>query len=337
MLLPFPGGPETMLLLLLALLLEGLLGHSTWLERLLPRPATLIAAAARWSDRRLNRIDRSDSTRQLRGSLLLAMFLLLAVITGLAVTLFARYAPAAYGWVLELVVVMRCLTARQPWLGLRDVLTAMDSKGPEPARLQAGRIAVATMTDRQLWALDQHGLIRAALEGAARALARQIVAPVLSYLAFGLPGLLVWTVAETMERCIGLPEPRYQAFGRRAAQLGALLGWLPAWLTALLLLLAALFVPGATPGGVWPALSTAQGHPSGTAALPVAALAGALGLALGGPRREGDRTLQEAWLGKGRARAVPRDLRRAMVLHHVSLLLVAVPVGLAAWLVLRFA
>lgn len=330
MLLPLPGGPEALLILLMALLIDAAVGDARPLDRFLPPPGLLAADAVRWFDKRLNRIDRSDGARRLRGGLVAVALVLLAVAAGAALTVLTRFAP--WGWAVELLVVARAVGVRKPWAGLRDVLVALDTGG-----VAAGRDAVAALTDRQSWSLDLHGVVRAGVEAAARDLDRRSVGPILWYALLGLPGLLLWTTVEAMERAIGHATPRYIAFGRTAARLGRVLGWPSARLTALLIAIAALFVPRASG---WSALRTAvrfaPGHPAGNAAWPAAALAGALGLALGGPRREGEATVSEPWLGDGRARALPRDIRPALVLYHVTVLVAAGLVAAAGVLALRF-
>ena len=96
----------------------------------------------------------------------------------------------------------------------------------------------------------------------------------------------------------------------------ALLLWLPARLAALLLVPATAVVPGASPSGALAVLKRdRRKFPDGLAGWPVAALAGGLGLALGGPPGGA------AWIGDGRARAEAADLRRALYLLAVGCLL----------------
>lgn len=332
MLLPLPAGAETLLILLLALLLDAFLGDWRLLNRYIPRPRALAARAGDWLDRRLNRIERSDATRRLRGLLTVLFLMLAALVGGTAVTVVARLLP--YGWMLELLLVLRCVAVRQPWVGMRGVLDALS--GPD-ASLEAGRSALAEISDRQSWRLDLHGVVRAAAEAGARDLARRVVAPAFWYALLGLPGMLAWTVADALAATIGHDTPRYADFGAAAARTGRIMGWLPARLTGGLLALGALFVPGAQGlGAVRAMLATAPGHPARDDAWPVAALAGALDLSLAGPRREGDMVVKEPWLGDGRARAQPADLRPALVLYHVTVMLTGLLAGAAGLALLRF-
>jgi adenosylcobinamide-phosphate synthase len=95
----------------------------------------------------------------------------------------------------------------------------------------------------------------------------------------------------------------------------------PARLAGAFITIAALFVPGAAVARAWHTmLADAAKHRSVNAGWPEAAAAGALGLSLAGPRRYGGVTVQDAWMGDGRARATAVDIRRALLLYVVACL-----------------
>lgn len=314
MLLPFSGGVDTLLLLVIALVLDACIGDSGLLRRFLPGPADLVARLVTALDRRLNRIDRSDRVRRARGSLVTLLLLALGGLVGFCLSVLVRALPA--GGFVELLILVRCLTLRLPWGAMGRTVKALESGGGEPARQ-----AVGPLTDRQLWSLDDHGVVRAGVEGAARALTHGVVAPSLFYALFGLAGLLAWAAIDGVARIIGHDTPRHQHFGALARRLSSLLGLPAALIAALVLLLAASFVPRANAMRGLRDLRAARGHPMGADALPVAAFAGVLDLSVAGPRREGDRVVKEAWLGAGRARAVSRDLRAGMALYATATLI----------------
>ncbi len=315
MLLPFSGGVDTLLLLVIALVLDACIGDSGLLRRFLPGPPDLVARLVILLDRRLNRIDRSDAVRRARGSLV-ALLLLLGLLVGFCLSVLVRVLPA--GGIIELLIVTRCLTLRLPWGAMGRTIKALEAGDGEAARQ-----AVGPLTDRQLWSLDDHGVVRAGVEGAARALTLGVVAPALFYALFGLAGLLGWAAIDGTARIIGHDTGRHQNFGALARRLSALFGLPAALLGTLVILLTAPFVPHASIRQGWRDLQTAKGHPAGTNALPVAAFAGVLGLSVAGPRREGDRVVKEPWLGSGRARAMARDLRAATALYAIAAVIAA--------------
>ncbi len=111
---------------------------------------------------------------------------------------------------------------------------------------------------------------------------------------------------------IGHRTPRHAAFGFAAAKLDDVVNFVPARLSVFWVVIAALFVPGSVTGGAWRAVRRdARGHPSPNAGWPEAAFAGALGLRLGGPRAYAGTTVDDAWIGSGKAPCT-QDIRRAL-------------------------
>ena len=114
------------------------------------------------------------------------------------------------------------------------------------------------------------------------------------------------------------------------------MNWVPARIAGGLIALAAFVVPGAGPRRAWRVmLRDAPRHSSPNAGWPEAAMAGALGLALLGPRRyEGEAAADAAWLGDGRKDATAHDLRRTVCVFAaacalVALLTAAIAAGMA--------
>ena len=130
---------------------------------------------------------------------------------------------------------------------------------------------------------------------------------------------------------------RYRDFGRFAARLDDLVNLPASRLAAGWIALAAATLPGASPGGALRAVRRdAARHRSPNAGWPEAALAGALGLRLGGPRRYGGRVVEDSWMGDGRAGATADDIDRALVLYRRACALqiaavVLVLVAIAPW------
>jgi adenosylcobinamide-phosphate synthase len=115
---------------------------------------------------------------------------------------------------------------------------------------------------------------------------------------------------------IGYRSPRYRAFGWAAARLDDLLNLVPARLGGLLLAAAAVFTAGCRPGhAVTIMLRDGHKHRSLNAGWSEGAMAGALGLALAGPRRYAQGIVADPWVGDGTARAATSDIARALRLY----------------------
>lgn len=314
------GGPGPLLLLLAALALNGYAAGP--LAPFLPLgPTALAARLGGWLDRKLNRPERGDTTRLVRGVLAVLVLGGAAVALGGLIHALARAIP--YGWSVEGLALALCLQVREPWRRVHAVRNALARDG-----LEAARAAVAGLTRRDVAALDDHAVGRAAIEAAAKHLNQGVVTPAFWYILLGLPGVLLWVVLNGLDEAIGHRSPRYEHFGRLAARACDVLNLLPARLTGLLIVVAAAFLGSAKPiAALKTLIKDARYHRSLNAGWPEAAMAGALGLALGGPYRQGEVTVREVWIGQGRARATPTDIDRALALHALTCLVFAGLIG----------
>jgi len=162
------------------------------------------------------------------------------------------------------------------------------------------------------------------------------VAPAFWYLVAGLPGIFVYKTANTLDSMIGYKNPRYRAFGWAAARLDDLLNLVPAPISGLLIAVAAIFGRDTSAGAAARImLRDRRKHRSPNAGWPEAAMAGALGLALAGPRHYHDGVVEDPFLGDGTPIATPGDISRALALYfRACLLLMGLTLG--AWLARHF-
>lgn len=314
---PYPGGlasPETLLLLLLALAIDAAVGDMPGLFRVVPHPVRLAGGVIGALERRLNRDKRSEATRKVRGLLLALVLGSLAAAAGWVVASASRAYP--YGWLLELFFVAVLVAQRGLYNHVRQVSVALRDKG-----LGAAKAAVRHIVGRDLEALDEHGVARAAIESCAENFSDGVVAPAFWYILLGLPGLMAYKAVSTMDSMIGHRSARYRAFGMAAARLDDLLNLVPARIAGALIAVAALFAPTANPARALKTMvGDARKHSSPNAGWPEGAMAGALGLALAGPRRYGEVVADDPWIGDGRARATYQDINRSLYLFAVACL-----------------
>lgn len=192
--------------------------------------------------------------------------------------------------------------------------------------LAAARRMLPTLCGRDPEQLDEAGLARAAVESVAENTSDAVVAPLLWGAMFGLPGLLGYRAANTLDAMIGQRSPRYQRFGWAAARLDDVANLIPARVTGLLAVALAPTVGGSSRRALRILLRDGRRHPSPNAGQCEAAFAGALGVRLGGRNSYQGRAEQRGLLGDGHPAAAP-DISRAV---RLSRLVSAAALGLAA-------
>ena len=291
--------------LLLALVLDALIGDPAWLYRRLPHPVVLIGRAIAALEARSLDPAAPAAAQRRRG--LAASLLVIAAATAAGLLLQALCLGLRHGW-LALAALMSTLLAGR---SLQQHVAAV-ARGLGQS-LADGRLAVARIVGRDPDSLDAHAVARAAIELAAENFSDGVLAPLLWGAVLGLPGMLAYKAINTLDSMVGHRSPRFCHFGRFAARLDDAANWLPARLAALLILAAAALIPDASARAGWHALRCdARDHRSPNAGWPEAAIAGCLGLRLAGPRRYAGALVGDAWMGDGRAEATPADIGRAL-------------------------
>jgi adenosylcobinamide-phosphate synthase len=170
---------------------------------------------------------------------------------------------------------------------------------------------------RDTAALDAAGVARAAIESLAENFSDGVVAPALWMAIAGLPGAAVYKAINTADSMIGHRTERHQAFGWAAARLDDLVNLPASRCAALLIVAAAAVADRAAAAAAWRAVRRdAHRHRSPNAGFPEAAMAGALGLALAGPRVYGGVRVEDALMGDGRREATASDIRTALALYR---------------------
>ncbi len=310
--------------LAVALLLDAFVGDPRWLWSRVPHPVAVLGMAIGWTDRRLNQ--RSPWDRKVRGVLVLIAIIAVSGALGGAIAWLTL--ATTWGWLLEALVVFSLIAQRDLYSHVRNVAVTLRRDG-----LEGGRRAVARIVGRDPDVLDGHGVCRAAIESCAENFADGVVAPVFWYLVAGLPGIMIYKAVNTADSMIGHKTDRYRDFGWASARFDDLLNLIPARLSGLIVVLSAVAMQGADPRAAAQAmLRDARHHKSPNAGWPEAAFAGALSLAIAGPRRYHGEMIRDAWMGNGRAQCTPADIDAVLRLYVYACAITAIAaVSLLGW------
>ncbi|GLH79361.1 cobalamin biosynthesis protein CobD [Bradyrhizobium sp. SSBR45G] len=311
-------------LALAALLIEAVVGYPQIMVRRIGHPVMWIGALIAWADRRWNGAEDSFAVRRGRGAGLVVLLVATMVAIGLAASWLLAVVLGEPVATLILGLLASSLLAQRSL----DAHVAAVADGLEKEGLDGGRRAVAMIVGRDPERLDEAGVSRAAIESLAENFSDGIVAPLVWLVIGGLPGILIYKAVNTADSMIGHLSERHRAFGWAAARLDDLINLPASRLSALWLAAAAVVVPGAS----WIAAlqivrRDASKHHSPNAGWPEAAMAGALGLRLAGPRVYDGETVADAWMGDGRAALTADDIRRALRLYRVACLIQAIVIA----------
>lgn len=204
-------------------------------------------------------------------------------------------------------------------LALRGLLTSVravfKSESLDEARRRLGLIV-----GRDTGGLDREAVWRAAIESLSENASDGVVAP-LFYLALGgLPLAVAYKAVNTLDSMVGYRNERYREFGRASARLDDLLNYLPARLTGLLIVVSSMMVAGrkSAERSLRIMLRDGKKHASPNSGIPEAAMAGALGMRLGGPSTYGGEVVGKPFIGDETSPDAKAAHRRAMGITAVS-------------------
>lgn len=162
--------------------------------------------------------------------------------------------------------------------------------------LQEARQRLSLIVGRDTDNLDEQEILRAVIETVAENLSDGVIAP-LFYLALAGPvGMAAYKAVNTLDSMVGHRNARYKEFGSASARLDDIANFVPARVSAILLCLCAPLAGGSMWRAMITTLRDAQNQPSPNAGFPEAAVAGALGIQLGGLNYYGGVPSRKAFL-----------------------------------------
>jgi adenosylcobinamide-phosphate synthase len=255
----------------IALALDLLIGDPRWLPhpvRLMGRMALALEAPAR----------RYVRNEKFAGILVALCVIMGSVLAGWIILFVSRSLSPMVGDIVSIWILFTTMAAKDLGIHSRRVLKALES-----GDLAGARVAVSHMVGRDTEALDEAGVVRAAVESVAENTVDGVLAPLFFAALLGPLGALAFKAISTLDSTFGYKNARYRNFGWASARLDDVANFIPARLSPLLIGFGALFAGGRPGGAVSMGFRDARKHASPNAGFPEACFAGALGVQLGGP------------------------------------------------------
>jgi adenosylcobinamide-phosphate synthase len=303
--------------LISAFFLDLAIGDPRWL----PHPVRVIGRSIEAMERLLR--DRfGDRHEKAAGVLLVCAVVLpatfIAFVAGRLLLSFSGRPLSVIGALVFIYLVSTTLALRGLISSVRHVITAVREKSLAKARQR-----LAMIVGRDTDSLGEEAILRAAIETLAENLSDGFAAPLLYLVVGGLPLAVAYKAVNTLDSMVGYKNPRYIRFGWAAARLDDAANYIPARITGLILAGAAFFC--SLPGGASYACHAARRsfatmrrdgrkHTSPNSGIPESAMAGALGVRLGGPSVYGGVVVEKPFIGDGGASDYLRSADSAVFL-----------------------
>lgn len=264
-------------------------------------------------ERRLNRRTRTASDRVVRGFAVTILLAFFALGAGYGIDRLGQY---PFGWVASLLLLMSCISVMGPLKVLRVATRRLSAEDT------AGAIAVLQpVYDGDLSQADRHAVIRQALEFGAVRLNQYFIGPVLAFVFLKSPGLLFYVAVMAFYDACGRNLSTSLYFGGTVRALEKLVNTIPSFVTAAAIWLSTFVVAGTHPVEAARAGWTQAGEDKWkNRGRLVAALAGAVGVTLGGAVRRLDGSVDNrGWVGAtgSTAQAGLKELKRGTMIFFI--------------------
>jgi adenosylcobinamide-phosphate synthase len=295
-----------------AMAVDALSGWPSWLFARIGHPVTWLGRLISAIDAAWNRDSDPPAFRRAAGVAGALVVIALSVALG-----WMLQSLLPWGWI-EIVLVGVLAWPLVALRSLHDHVAAVATP-LHAGDIVAAREAVSRIVGRDPATLDEAGIARAAIESLAENASDGIVAPVFWGALFGLPGILGYKAINTLDSMIGHRSERHEAFGWAAARIDDVANFIPARLTGFLFVLLA----ARRSEALSCMTRDARRHRSPNAGWPEAAMAGALGVRLSGPRIYHGSATDEPWLNEGARDPLAADISRGLTIYRRAMLLLA--------------
>ncbi len=290
-------------ILIIAFLLDSLLGDPRWLPHLIVLFGNAIAKGEKW----LN----NNSKRFFKGALLSVILVAAAFASAYLLLKGVRLLHPLLADSLAVVFMFYCLANRTLVKEGAAVFNVLKNEG-----LEAGRKRLSWIVGRDTTNLNEQQIRTATLETLSENLSDGVIAPLFYYFILGVPGAVAYKMINTLDSMIGYKSDRYKDFGKFAAKLDDVANFIPARFTAILMLL----VTGKV-GGLGFVFREGKRHTSPNAGYPEAALAYILNCQFGGPNEYHGKLIDKPFIGNNPKTIVHADLKTATYVNWASSIL----------------
>lgn len=290
--------PELLLILplLIGFLLDCLLGDPLWL----PHPIRVFGNSISFFTEKLN----SGKNRKLKGTVV-SIFLISATFGSLWL-LFELIQNHEYVFIaLASIGVFYGLANRSLITESYKVIAKLEKQG-----LEAGRDQLSYIVGRETRNLNEQQIRTAVLETLAENLSDGVIAPLFFYAIGGVPAMLAYKMANTLDSMIGYKSERFSQFGWFAARFDDLLNFIPARITSLIMVIITF-----SWRGFYYIFRFGHRHSSPNAGYPEAALAGILNCRFGGPNVYHGVMVEKPFIGGSNRSITSTDCRKSYLIN----------------------
>ena len=287
-----------------AFFLDWVLGDPEWF----PHPVRLMGKCIERGEYSLRRPNQTSADEFLAGGALTFSMVAAFYVSAATMINWTYKRSRWFGAVTETVLAWTCLASRNLHDEASAVIVAL-----EAGNLSLARKRLARIVGRYTQHLDAQEISRAAIETVAESASDGVIAPLFYMTVGGVPLAMAYKTINTLDSMIGHADEKYLYFGKMAARLDDVANFLPSRLTALGIAASAAIIPDTTStSSITTWLRDGSKHSSPNAGQPESAMAGALGVRLGGTNSYDGELVSAPLIGERFSQPSVKQARRAV-------------------------
>ncbi|MCX8070664.1 MAG: adenosylcobinamide-phosphate synthase CbiB [Thermodesulfovibrionales bacterium] len=282
------------IILALAYLLDFIIADPRWL----PHPVVMIGRFISLFESLLRKLFTSPNSIRFAGVILTSVTVLITFLLSLA--LFKMIYSLSNTWYYVSIAIFVYITSTTiSAKGLIDACLSVINEVNKD-NLQGARQYLSMIVGRDTENLTKEEVLKATIETLSENLSDGVVAPTFYYLIGGVPLAMTYKAINTLDSMVGYKNERYKDFGWASARLDDVANFIPARITGLMIVIATFFINRdftSTKRALITLIRDGQKHPSPNSGIPEAAMAGALGVRLGGASSYGGVLFVKPYIG----------------------------------------
>ena len=305
-----------------AYIVDIIVGDPRWF----PHPVVIIGKAVRSLE---GKIRRTSLIGRKKGGIILCFavvipvyFITWGIVEG------CLFINSLFGMIVIVLLAFFTLATRSLYDESKVVLTALNRGNIEEARKNLSMIV-----GRDTENLDEQGICRAVIETVSENLSDGIVAPMFYLALGGVPLAMAYKAVNTLDSMVGYKNERYADIGWFSAKMDDIANWIPARLTGFIIV-AVSFILRLNSRDSWKIMRRdGRNHSSPNSGISEAAVAGSLGIQLGGENRYFGEIVRKPTIGDAAKKIDRSDVKKAWVIMFFSSFLMAAVCVLTLWLI----
>ncbi|MCQ9207679.1 MAG: adenosylcobinamide-phosphate synthase CbiB [Omnitrophica bacterium] len=308
--------------IILAYSLDLTFGDPKWL----PHPVKIMGDLINFLEAKL-RTDCRKKISRIKGAILALVVVGISGLSAYLILTFMRKINPIAGTFAWIFLAYTSLATKGLFLHARKVVREVTAKNICAARKQLSRIA-----GRDTERLSEGEVVKATVESIAENTNDGIIAP-LFYLMLGGPTLAIaYKAINTLDSMVGYKSKKYIHFGWFSAKLDDLVNFLPARITGLFIAASSFILKKNFKDSFKIMFRDGRKHPSPNSGICEAAMAGALGIKLGGPSTYQGKLSRKPYLGDMKRVTAISFINEALTISFVSSVLMVSMGVILKWL-----